>query len=100
MPPATRRALTTALSALSVATAADLRARLLADPAARGRAEALHAAERVGEGFELWTDLLSRRAAVMWVLRSVYVRATVDGRRDLCGRGYSPISATAASSIC
>ncbi len=78
MNPATRKALTEELSALSVEIAADLRQRILDDPTVRQRAEALHAAERVGQGFRLWTDLLSRRAAVMWVLRSVYLRVLED----------------------
>ncbi len=74
----TRRSLTAELSKLSVAAAAELRGRILLDGPTRARAEALHAAERVGDEFELWTDLLSRRAAVMWVLRSVYVRVLED----------------------
>lgn len=45
---------------------------------ARLRAEQLHADERVAEDFEVWTDLLSRRAAVLWVLKSVYVRVLED----------------------
>src|SRR3990172_13224599 len=78
MDPSTRRRLTEQLSKRSTAIAGDLRTRILADAPARERAEALHASERVGQDFELWTDLLSRRAAVMWVLRSVYVRVMED----------------------
>ena len=39
---------------------------------------ALHRDEQVGEAFEVWTDLLSRRAAVLWVLKTVYVRMLED----------------------
>ena len=78
MTPDQRKSLTKALSTLSVATAADLRQQILASPVLRARAQALHAEERVGQDFTLWTDLLARRAAVMWVLRSVYVRVLED----------------------
>ena len=74
MPPA----LTPALSALSQRIAADLRAQILAPGPAHDRARLLHADERVGDDFAVWTDLLSRRAAVLWVLRSVYVRVLED----------------------
>jgi hypothetical protein len=46
--------------------------------AARAAAEQLHKDERVAEDFEVWTDLLSRRASVLWVLKSVYVRVLED----------------------
>jgi len=32
----------------------------------------------VAEDFDVWTDLLSRRAAVLWVLKSVYLRVLED----------------------
>ncbi|MDO9017999.1 MAG: BREX-2 system adenine-specific DNA-methyltransferase PglX [Deltaproteobacteria bacterium] len=70
--------LTPALSALSQRIAADLRVQILAPGPASDRARALHADERVGDDFAVWTDLLSRRAAVLWVLRSVYVRVLED----------------------
>lgn len=77
----TRHALTQKLSHLSVAIAAALREPLLAEGPLRDRARALHAEENVGDAYELWTDLLARRAAVLWVLKSLYVRVLED--RDL-----------------
>jgi hypothetical protein len=44
----------------------------------RDHARLLHADEQVAEDFDVWTDLLSRRAAVLWVLKSVYVRVLED----------------------
>lgn len=76
-----RQQLTQRLSMISVDLAADLRTQLLDDPPTRRRAERLHDAERVGDAFELWTDLLSRRAAVRWILRSVYLDLTRFSRR-------------------
>jgi hypothetical protein len=70
--------LTPALSALSQRIAADIRAQILAPGPVQDRARSLHADERVGDDFAVWTDLLSRRAAVLWVLRSVYVRVLED----------------------
>jgi hypothetical protein len=58
--------------------AADLRAKMRAPGDIRTRAEQLHADEQVAEDFDVWTDLLSRRAAVLWVLKSVYVRVLED----------------------
>jgi hypothetical protein len=58
--------------------AADLRAKMQAPGDRRTRAQRLHADEQVGEDFDVWTDLLSRRAAVLWVLKSVYVRVLED----------------------
>src|SRR5688572_472855 len=58
--------------------AADLRAKMRAPGPARVAAEQLHKDERVAEDFDVWTDLLSRRAAVLWVLKSVYVRVLED----------------------
>ncbi|MDX9722498.1 MAG: BREX-2 system adenine-specific DNA-methyltransferase PglX, partial [Myxococcota bacterium] len=78
MNPADRSKLTTALSAHVAKVAEDLRAKLRTDAAVRERAKKLHADEQVGEDFELWTELLSRRGAVLWVLKSVYVRVLED----------------------
>ncbi|MCU0671543.1 MAG: BREX-2 system adenine-specific DNA-methyltransferase PglX [Myxococcota bacterium] len=77
----TRRALTAGLAALVARTAADLREQMRSDPDVRARAQKLHADEQAGTAsgdFDVWTDLLSRRAAVMWVLKSVYVRVLED----------------------
>lgn len=73
-----RARLTTALRDHVAKIAADVRAKMRAPGAARVAAEQLHKDERVGEDFEVWTDLLSRRAAVLWVLKSVYVRVLED----------------------
>ncbi|WP_437898220.1 BREX-2 system adenine-specific DNA-methyltransferase PglX [Sorangium sp. So ce124] len=70
--------------------AADLRARMRAPGAARAAAEQLHKDERVAEDFEVWTDLLSRRAAVLWVLKSVYVRVLEDRGLLAPGRLLDP----------
>jgi hypothetical protein len=62
--------------------AADLREKMRGLPPGsapvRERARRLHADERVAEDFDVWTDVLARRAAVMWVLKSVYVRVLED----------------------
>lgn len=74
-----RARLTTALRDHVAKIAADLRAKMrAAGSATRAAAEQLHKDERVAEDFEVWTDLLSRRAAVLWVLKSVYVRVLED----------------------
>jgi len=73
-----REALTRALSAHVTAIAADLRAQMLAEGPVQERAKQLHADEKVGDDFAVWTDLLSRRAAVLWVLKTVYVRVLED----------------------
>ncbi|MBK6520467.1 MAG: BREX-2 system adenine-specific DNA-methyltransferase PglX [Polyangiaceae bacterium] len=82
MKPADRNRLTAALAQHVAAIAADLRQKLrgLAEGSAavRARAEQLHQDERVGEDFDVWTDVLSRRAAVLWVLKTVYVRVLED----------------------
>ncbi|MGK3966166.1 BREX-2 system adenine-specific DNA-methyltransferase PglX [Sorangium sp. So ce118] len=70
--------------------AADLRAKMRAPGAARAAAEQLHKDERVAEDFEVWTDLLSRRAAVLWVLKSVYVRVLEDRGLLAPGRLLDP----------
>jgi len=80
MTPELRRELTQSLSRLGGEIAQDLRAQMLAPGAVQQRARALHADERVGDDFAVWTDLLSRRAAVLWVLKSVYVRVLEDRR--------------------
>jgi hypothetical protein len=74
-----RRELTAALRELTGQVAADIREQVMKCPsAARERAEALHRDEKVGEDFTVWTDLLARRAAVLWVLKTVYVRVLED----------------------
>lgn len=79
MKPTDRARLTTALRDHVAKIAVDLRAKIrAAGSAARAAAEQLHKDERVAEDFEVWTDLLSRRAAVLWVLKSVYVRVLED----------------------
>jgi predicted ATP-binding protein involved in virulence len=78
MKPADRTRLTSALRDHVARIALDLRKKLLAPGAKRNRALQLHADEKVGEDFDVWTDLLSRRAAVLWVLKSVYVRVLED----------------------
>ncbi len=74
----TRTALTSALTTHVASIAAVLRREILDEAGPRAAAEQLHADENVGEDFEVWTDLLSRRAAVLWVLKSVYVRVLED----------------------
>ena len=70
--------LTRALSSIVAEMAEDVVGRLRTPGALREKAEQLHRDERVGEGFDLWADLLARRAAVLWVLKSVYVRMLED----------------------
>jgi hypothetical protein len=78
MKPSDRNRLTGALREHVAKIAEDLRAKMRAPGAARERAQKLHADEQVAEDFDVWTDLLSRRAAVLWVLKSVYVRVLED----------------------
>src|SRR5262249_41801213 len=73
-----RTKLTAALRDHVARIAADLRDKMRAPGATRLAAEQLHKDELVGEDFEVWTDQLSRRAAVLWVLKSVYVRVLED----------------------
>src|SRR5688572_11756087 len=70
--------------------AADLRVKMRAPGVPRVAAEQLHKDERVAEDFEVWTDLLSRRAAVLWVLKSVYVRVLEDRGLLAPGRLLDP----------
>jgi len=70
--------LTTALRDHVGKIAADLRIKMRTFGDIRTRAEQLHVDEQVAEDFDVWTDLLSRRAAVLWVLKSVYVRVLED----------------------
>ncbi|CAN5925136.1 hypothetical protein BH11MYX4_BH11MYX4_03000 [soil metagenome] len=74
----TRKSLTQSLSKLSVEIAAALRGPMSTPGPAQNAAQALHREEQVGEAFDLWTDLLARRAAVLWVLKSLYVRILED----------------------
>lgn len=78
MDPLKRKSLTSELQALVSEIAADLKAQCATDLRARSRAQKVHHDERVGEDFEVWLDLLSRRAAVLWVLKTVYVRVLED----------------------
>ena len=78
MKPSDRARLTAALREHVAAIAADLRTRMRAPGPTRDRAKQLHADEHVGDDFDVWTDLLSRRASVLWVLKSVYVRVLED----------------------
>jgi len=78
MKPNDRARLTTALRGHVGKIAADLRVRMRAPGDTTARAQQLHADEQVAEDFDVWTDLLSRRAAVLWVLKSVYVRVLED----------------------
>lgn len=73
-----RKALTRGLQTHVAAIAEDLQRQVLAPGLIQERARALHAQEKVGEDFAVWTDLLSRRAAVLWVLKTVYVRVLED----------------------
>lgn len=66
------------LSAHVGKVAADLRAQMLAAGPVQDRARRVYADEKVGDDYAVWTDLLSRRAAVMWVLKSVYARVLED----------------------
>lgn len=78
MKPADRARLTSALRDHVAKVAEDLRAKMRSEGAVRDRAKKLHTDEQVGEDFDVWTDLLARRAAVLWVLKSVYVRVLED----------------------
>ena len=78
MKPADRAKLTTALRDHVAKVADNLRAKMRTEGVVRERAKKLHADEQVGEDFDVWTDLLARRAAVLWVLKSVYVRVLED----------------------
>ncbi|MFO0761823.1 MAG: DNA methyltransferase [Byssovorax sp.] len=88
----TRKTLREALTKLSTEIAAALRTQLLAPGPTQERARVLHRDEKVGDAFELWTDLLSRRAAVLWVLKSLYVRALEDRGLLRPGRILDPES--------
>ncbi|SEN18543.1 Eco57I restriction-modification methylase [Stigmatella aurantiaca] len=73
-----RVALTKALAKLTERIAEDLREQMRRPGLAQERARALHRDEKVGEDFIVWTDVLSRRAAVLWALKTVYVRVLED----------------------
>jgi hypothetical protein len=85
-----RARLTAALRDHVAKIAADLRMKMREPGSARAAAEQLHRDERVAEDFEVWTDLLSRRAAVLWVLKSVYVRVLEDRGLLAPGRLLDP----------
>lgn len=91
MKPTDRARLTAALRDHVAKIAVDLRTKMCAPSSvARVAAERLHKDERVGEDFEVWTNLLSRRAAVLWVLKSVYVRVLEDRGLLAPGRLLDP----------
>ncbi len=75
---AQRRELTRILADHVSELARDLRTKVLVPGNTKRRAKKLHEDEKVGEDFGVWTDLLARRAAVLWVLQSVYVRVLED----------------------
>ena len=85
-----RARLTAALREHVAAIAGELRAQMRAPGADRVRALQLHKDEAVGDDFDVWTDLLSRRAAVLWVLKSVYVRVLEDRGLLAPGRLLDP----------
>jgi len=78
MKAADRQRLTSALRDHVAKVADDLRTKMRTQGPIRERAKKLHVDEQVGEDFEVWTDLLARRAAVLWVLKSVYGRVLED----------------------
>ncbi|MBI2570961.1 MAG: hypothetical protein HYV63_28485 [Candidatus Schekmanbacteria bacterium] len=82
MKPTDRARLTTALREQVARIAADLRPKMRGQApgssSIREKARQVYADEHVAEDFDVWTDLLSRRAAVLWVLKSVYVRVLED----------------------
>jgi hypothetical protein len=78
-----RAVLLAALQPHVAALAEDQRVRLLhpttpAEAAARDAAARLHADEGAGDPLDVWLDLLGRRAAVLWVLKHLYVRVLED----------------------
>ena len=79
---ADRSRLTAALGEHVARIAADLRGKMRGlvpgSEAVCERSRRLHADERVAEDFDVWTDVLARRAAVLWVLKSVYSRVLED----------------------
>lgn len=92
MRPTDRARLTTVLRDHVARIATDLRGQLRPPGPARERAQKLWTDEQVGEDFDVWTDLLSRRAAVLWVLKSVYVRVLEDKGLLSPGRLLDPES--------
>jgi hypothetical protein len=64
----------------------------------RAAAEQLHTDERVGDDYAVWTDLLSRRAAVLWVLKTVYVRVLEDRGLLQPGRLLDPEASSSSNS--
>ena len=75
----TRTRLTLELAALVKEIAKNIQQKILVQGTEENiKAIKLHQEEKVGEVFNVWTDLLSRRAAVLWVLKSVYIRVLED----------------------
>jgi UDP-N-acetyl-D-mannosaminuronic acid transferase (WecB/TagA/CpsF family) len=90
MKPSDRARLTAALREHVAAIAGDLRAQMRAPGADACRRCSSTKTSAVGEDFDVWTDLLSRRAAVLWVLKSVYVRVLEDRGLLAPGRLLDP----------
>jgi len=84
--PSDRAHLITGLRNHVAKMAAELRANMIAPGRVRLAAQQLHQDERVAEDYEIWTDLLSRRVAVLWVLKTVYLRVLEDRRLFRRGR--------------
>ncbi len=88
----TRKALTQGLAKLSGEIAAGLRPAVLPGGEAEERGRALFRAEHAGGDYDRWTELLARRAAVLWVLKSLYVRVLEDRGLLRPGRLLDPES--------
>ena len=66
------------LRGVTARVAEDVRRRIDGDVGAARRARALYAEEAPGDAFSAWADLLARRAAALFVLKSFYVRVLED----------------------
>ncbi len=92
MEAADRRALTQGLAKLSGEIAAALRDGVMPGGEGEARGRELFLAEHAGGDYERWTELLARRAAVLWVLKSLYVRVLEDRGLLRPGRILDPES--------
>ena len=81
MKPTDRARLTTALRDHVARIATDLRVKMRAPEVVRDRAIQLHADEKVAEDFDVWTDILSRRAAVLYPLSRLTSSSTFPIQR-------------------
>ena len=70
--------LATALQPLVARIADDVLTRVRPPGAIRAGAAALHIEEHVGDDFDVWCELLAHRIAVLWVLKTVYLRVLED----------------------